>query len=273
MIRDYPRSRINSAYLKALPFVALLGFVSITAVSIISGGARLMQLGYPVMALGVGALWLWQRPVGYLSYAWWVWFLTPAVRRLLDNETGFTETSLVTVAPYLVSCLAALPVLFNLHRFPRPYRLPFAFIFLGLIYGYGIGVLVSGVFGATFDLLNWISPIILGAYLLVTPHLFEKQRRAVQTTFVWGLLVMGLYGLYQFFVMPAWDAYWMSNAGMGSIGTPFPFEVRVFSTLNSPGPFATVIMAGLLLLLRTPGILRWGAAAVGLATFLASLLL
>ena len=71
--------------------------------------------------------------------------------------------------------------------------------------------------------------------------------------------------------MPVWDAYWMVQSDMGSIGTPFPYEVRVFSTLNSPGPFATVMMAGLLLLLRTPGTLRWGAAAVGFASFLLSL--
>ena len=265
----YHSSRGN--YLDYLPPAALIGLVGVTALGIVGGGANVLQLAFPVLAVGVGALWLWRRPVGYLSYTWWLWFLTPAVRRLLDNQSGYTETSLVMVAPFLVSCLAALSIFLNLHRFPSRYRLPFALILLGLLYAYGVGVLLGSVFSATFDLLNWLAPVVLGAYLLVTPHLFEGQRRAVQQTFVWGVLLMGLYGLYQFLVMPVWDSYWMTNADMVSIGTPFPYEVRVFSTLNSPGPFAAVMMAGLLLLLRSPGVLRWGAAAVGFASFLLSL--
>lgn len=258
-------------YLEVLPVASLLGLVSVTVLGIVAGGADILQLAFPVLAVGVGALWLWQRPIGYLGYTWWLWFLTPEVRRLVDNETGYTETSLIMVAPFLVSCLAALPLVANLHRFPHRYRLPFALTVLGLGYSYGVGVLVGSVFGATFDLLNWLAPIVLGAYLLVTTHRLEAQRRAVERTFVWGVLVLGLYGLYQFFVMPVWDAYWMVESDMGSIGTPFPFEVRVFSTLNSPGPFAVVMMAGLLLLLRTSGTLRWGAAALGFASFLLSL--
>ena len=250
---------------------SLIGFVGVTALALVGGGASVLQLAYPVMAVGVGALWLWQRPVGYLGYAWWLWFLTPAVRRLVDNETGYTEASLLMVAPFLVSCLAFAPIMLNLHRLAHRYRLPFALITLGLGYSYGVGVFLGSAFGATFDLLNWLAPILLGAYLLVSTHRLAEQRRVVERTFMWGLLFMGVYGLYQFLVLPVWDGYWMENAAMSSIGTPFPFEVRVFSTLNSPGPFATVVMAGLLLCLRMPGTLRWGAAAVGFAGFLLSL--
>ncbi len=265
------RGRGGNVYLEALPIASLIGLVGVTALGVVGGGSSVLQLAFPVLATGVGALWLWQRPAGYLGYTWWLWFLTPEVRRLVDNQTGYTEASLVMVAPFLVSCLAAFPVFFNLHRFAPRYRLPFALVLLGLMYGYGIGVLLGSVFGATFDLLNWLAPVVLGAYLLVTPHHFEAQRRVVQRTFIWGVLVMGLYGLYQFLVMPAWDSYWMVQSDMGSIGSPEPFEVRVFSTLNSPGPFAVVMLAGLLLLLRTPGVLRWGAAAVGFASFMLSL--
>ena len=261
----------RGTYLSFLPLAASVGLVGVTALGIVGGGAGVLQLAFPVMAVGVGALWLWQRPVGYLGYAWWLWFLTPAVRRLVDNEIGYTEASLIMVAPFLVSCLAFASIMLNLHRFAHRYRLPFALITLGLGYSYGVGVFIGSPFGATFDLLNWLAPIILGAYLLVTTDRFAAQRRVVERTFMWGLLLMGVYGLYQFLVLPVWDGYWMENAAMSSIGTPFPFEVRVFSTLNSPGPFATVVMAGLLLCLRMPGTLRWGAAAVGFAGFLLSL--
>jgi hypothetical protein len=82
---------------------------------------------------------------------------------------------------------------------------------------------------------------------------------------------MGLYGLLQYFDPPVWDRYWMESAPISSIDTPEPFEVRVFSTMNSPGPFSFVMMAGLLLTLSGGGLLRWPAAVVGYASFLLSL--
>jgi len=45
----------------------------------------------------------------------------------------------------------------------------------------------------------------------------------------------------------------------------------VFSTLNAPGPFAVMMMAGLLLLFSERGVLRWLAAGPGYAAFLLSL--
>ena len=82
---------------------------------------------------------------------------------------------------------------------------------------------------------------------------------------------MGVYGLVQFFYVPAWDGYWMTQAllqdGLNSIGTPEPFEVRVFSTLNAPGPFAVVVMAGLLLVFGGGGAARLPGAAAGFVGF------
>ncbi len=83
---------------------------------------------------------------------------------------------------------------------------------------------------------------------------------------------MGVYGTLQFLDPPMWDQYWMTNAPMSSIGSPEPFEVRVFSTLNAPGPFAVVVMAGLLLLSGgRGGLVRWTAAGAGYVSFLLSL--
>ena len=86
-----------------------------------------------------------------------------------------------------------------------------------------------------------------------------------------GLVVTGAYGLYQFFAVPPWDAYWMEQAllndGLNSIGSPKPYEVRVFSTMNAPGPFAVTLMAGLLLLFGGRLSRWWPALALGLVAF------
>jgi hypothetical protein len=89
--------------------------------------------------------------------------------------------------------------------------------------------------------------------------------------FLWGVLAMGIYGIVQFYVLPPWDAYWMREAPIGSIGQPKPFEVRVWSTMNAPGPFAGVMMAGLLFAFAAKGPLRFVAAVPGYVSFLLSL--
>jgi hypothetical protein len=141
----------------------------------------------------------------------------------------------------------------------------------GLLYGFGMGVLKVGMFAAAFDLINWIVPVMVAFHLGVHWRKYPRYRRVTQRTFSWGVLVMGLYGLWQFFALPVWDQFWMLNAPMGSIGSPEPLEVRVFSTLNSPGPFAVVMMAGLLVLFSGGGLQRWFAAIPGYASFLLSL--
>jgi hypothetical protein len=90
-------------------------------------------------------------------------------------------------------------------------------------------------------------------------------------TFVWGGLVMGAYGLFQFFLLPAWDVYWMIHVGMDNEGHPYPQEVRVFSTMNSSGPFSFVLLACLLMLFVGGGYIRLPAAVVGYGSFLLGL--
>jgi len=102
---------------------------------------------------------------------------------------------------------------------------------------------------------------------------YPHYRRVIQRTFIWGILIIGLYGLLQFLYLPAWDSYWLEASASvgGSMGPSEAGKVRIFSTLNSPGPFAVVMMAGLLLLWSGRSPLRWPAAGVGLIGFLLTL--
>ena len=82
-----------------------------------------------------------------------------------------------------------------------------------------------------------------------------------------GMLVMGLYGMVQFFVMPQWDVLWMVGSQMSSQGEPVPYGVRVFSTMNSSGPFAFAMMGALVFVLAAPQRIRWLAGAAGFISF------
>lgn len=263
------RRPLASLYLDALAYAALAATVFAGAAAFIGSFAALVEPLYPATASATAALLLWRKPALYVGFMWWVWFLTPAVRRLVDYQVGYTEASLVMLTPFLVTGVALAAVLLNLSGLPRPTRLPLAFVTVGLLYAYAVGVLNNGPFSATFDLLNWAVPVVSGAFILTQPH--EVVAKAVRRAFSWGLLVMGVYGLVQFFYVPAWDGYWMMQAllydGLNSIGTPEPFEVRVFSTLNAPGPFAVVVMAGLLLAFSGGGAVRTPGAAAGFVGF------
>ncbi len=87
---------------------------------------------------------------------------------------------------------------------------------------------------------------------------------------VWAGMTMALYGIAQFVLLPEWDAQWMRNVielGLDSIGQPEPFAVRVFSTMNSPGSFGIMLMAAIIVALKTQrsdrGVLRAADAGGG----------
>jgi hypothetical protein len=68
--------------------------------------------------------------------------------------------------------------------------------------------------------------------------------------------------------MPVWDAQWMINADLKSIGSPLPFAVRVFGTLNTPGPYAAFLLAGVLMVLVDKGVIRFPGIAIALVALL-----
>jgi hypothetical protein len=144
-------------------------------------------------------------------------------------------------------------------------------ILMGLAYAFMIGVMSSGPLAATYDLANWLYPILIGFHIMAHTRQYPKYRDTIISTFIWGMLVMGGYGLIQFFIMPPWDALWMLGSQMNSQGDPVPMGVRVFSTMNSSGPFAFAMMGAMVYVMAATHRVRWIAAALGFFAFALSL--
>lgn len=261
--------KIRLSSLAAL--AAILGLVFLVAGCVLTGRAVLLNQLYPLGALLVGVLLYLRHPALYVGFAWWVWFLTPEVRRLVDQQGGWNPESTVMLAPYLVAGLTFFTLIRHSPKLQVSPFLPIGVTLAGIAYGFGMGVLGVGVSAATFDLLAYTVPVLVTFHLMVHWRDYPDYRRVTQHTFAWGLLVMGLYGILQFINPPEWDRVWMLNAPISSIGFPEPYGVRVFSTLNSPASFAVVVMAGMLVLLSGGGLQRWPALAAGLTSFLLSL--
>jgi hypothetical protein len=232
--------------------------------------ADLLNYYYPVASLVIAFWFYWEMPAFYLGFVWWIWFLTPFVRRIIDFQLGYYSLDpLSMLTPFVVVMLTVFTFFrYGRRLMERVYR-PFLLALLSILYGLLIG-LAQGVTPASalLQLLEWLSPILLGFHVAITWHEYPALRRAVQTTFTSGIVVMGTYGMYQYFFAPGWDTQWMIGSRMTSIGHPEPMEIRVFSTLNAPGPFAMVMLAGLILLFDGKGLFSRLAAGPGYGGYL-----
>ena len=69
--------------------------------------ADLLNFLFPFLGIVVGGLLYATRPAVYIGFTFWIWFLTPFIRRVVDYQVGeFTTVSFIMLTPYLVSGFA-----------------------------------------------------------------------------------------------------------------------------------------------------------------------
>ena len=252
-------------------WTAILGLAFFSALCILAGAGSLLNLAFPVGALGVGIFLYFRYPILYVGFTWWMWFLSPLVRRLADYRGGgYTEPSPILLAPFLVTFVALVTLWQHLPKTHRQGGLPFVLSFAGVFYGFLVALIHRSPFTAAQALLVWLAPFLLGFHLFANWRNYPSYRQNIERTFIWGALVMGVYGIVQYLVLPAWDRSWLIQSGLSSAGTPEPLGIRVWSTMNSGEPFAAVMVAALLLLFTNRGALRLPASVAGYLAFLLS---
>jgi hypothetical protein len=213
--------------------------------------ARLLQVAFPAVCLVAGMVLFGRSPAGYLTFVMWLWALAPLVRRLAEWQLDeFNDQNLILLSPYIVTAIAGValfrrPGVLNDRR-TRPFVIGIGCVAAGAV----VGLAKVGLQAAIFGFLEWSTPIALGGYVAtLSVARLEHAWRTVWRHALVLLVVVGCYGVYQFFAILPWDVQWMDNAPIGSIGQPKPFEVRVFSTANAPGVLSMIVMVLLLLAL------------------------
>jgi hypothetical protein len=254
-----------------LAWSAISGFACFTAICLLINAGSLLRLTFPAGTFIVAVFLFFRYPILYIGFAWWITFLTPFVRRLIDHQSGWVEPSPVLLAPFLVLMVTSVTFLRMLPRAYREGGLPFVLAIVAVIYGLIVGIIKQPPTAVIVPLLNWLAPILFGFHLFIHWRNYPHYRQNLQRVFLWGVLVTGTYGILQYLVAPEWDRFWLVNTKALSFGSPEPLGMRVFSTLNSPSPFAVVMMAGLLLLFSNCSLLCFPAVAVGYLSFLLSL--
>ncbi len=227
----------------------------------------------PVFLVGVGA-WLYAtHPPYFMGFLVWTYLASPFLRRVLDYAVGeFSTRSMMSVAPVIVTGILGLTFIrFSAHLKKEDVR-PFVFIGLGVMYGFMIGIVKVGVFSAVWDLFNYLFPLFVGIQFTIFWQDYPRYSRVFRTVLIWLVPVLGIYGAYQYAFAPPWDMFWLEESGMtSSMGRPEPFEFRVFSTLNATGPFAIIMMAGLLALFDGKGLMARLSAIPGYVAFMLTL--
>ncbi len=254
----------------ALAWTAILGFTLVSTLCILAGLGKILNLLFPAGALGVGVFLYFRYPLLYLGFTWWLWFLTPLIRRLSDYRSSYTEPSPILLAPFLVTFITIVTLWRNLPKIYQQGGFPYILSLLAIFYGFLVGLINRTIVKVGIGLLDWLCPILFGFHLFINWRNYITYRKSIQRIFLWGLLVMGCYGIIQFLIAPEWDVYWLIKAEFESGGKPEPLGLNVWSTMASNQPFGTVMAAGLLLLLVNPnkGSLSTPATGVGYLSFL-----
>jgi O-antigen ligase len=260
------------------------GFAVITLGLAFTPAAIALVALVPAASAGI-AFYLHRRhPEAYLGLLCWLFFLVPMLRRIIEMRSSSSVVSFVMIAPFF-ACWAGLAIYRHDWSGLFSARLsPWLAVAAAVAYGFLVGGLSNPKVAVIQDAFGWTSPMCVAFYLYAQREHASTLLDSFRSNMMYGLLVMSLYGLYQFFFLAPWDAAWMISSGLNSIGTPEPLSVRVFSTMNTPQPFADYLIAGLMLLAVSTRKLRivtmplavivlaltmsrssWMAGAVGLA--------
>lgn len=194
------------------------------------------------MLVVLPALYLYAvRSSWLIDYLVWVTVLNRGLRRYVDWLSGaFNPLSPVSLTPLVVSGLICLFVLRDAGKFPRYLKRIFGFFAVALAIGFVVGI-VRNQLAAVYALAEYVAPLsIMGCAALAKGNekILDRWIRSIG----WAAVVASLYGWYQYYTIPPWDAFWVTSVGLGGyLGNLRPTEMTVFSTMSERG-----ILAGFL---------------------------
>jgi hypothetical protein len=231
--------------------------------------AKALLILFPVGSLYVGYRALRTDNALFGEFVTWLFFLTPFLRRVVDYETNAREMIIIST-PFLVLLI---PLMFVLVRWKKAISwesAPFCYAIAAVLYGAFVACAHSQFSSAAAGLIMWIPPITFALFLLLERDRISDVSEGIERAILGGTFVAGIYGLIQYFYIPAWDAAWMRSVDMDTIGKPEAMEVRVFSTLNSPQILASFLLVGILLAYRLRSRWKYLILLAGIASLVLS---
>jgi hypothetical protein len=254
--------------------LSIYAIASIIAVFLAARLGKLLILPFPILCTGVGYLLSTKLPPLYICYTLWLWFLAPLIRRIIDHESGYFTPGPWHLVPLLVTSISLVTFFQCLPKLNHKELVIFALPIAGIFYSFLIG-LVNGlpVGKVIMELFSMVGSISFGFYIYSHWQDYPGIRVSLEKTFLWGLICISAYGIFQFLAPPEWEAFLLnSEFGNPTFGRPVPYEIRVFSTMNSPQACACALSTALLVLIASrPSPLKLPALVFGALTLLLTL--
>ncbi|MFM2311620.1 MAG: hypothetical protein RLZZ04_896 [Cyanobacteriota bacterium] len=242
-------------------WIAILGLFFVILVGLLVGAAPILSLVFPLSSFIVGVFLYRKYPILYVGFTWWLWFLAPLIKRLIDYRSGYGTFGNLTLSAMLVTSISFGALWKNLPKYlansSNQDGLPFILCAGSIVYAFIIGLIRQST---TIDLrsillplMSWLAPIAFGFYLFINWRNYPSYRQNTQRVFFWAVVVMGVYGILQFFLVPPWEKFHIATFGedfsLGWYGEAEPMKLRVWSTMETPFDFSQIWVSGLILLL------------------------
>jgi hypothetical protein len=258
-------------------WTAILGLFFIVLVGLLVGVAPVLSLIFPLGSFAVGVFLYAKYPLLYVGFTWWLWFLSPLVKRLIDYRSGYGTFGNLTLAASLVTSISLVTLWKHLPEYLVDFYnrdgFPFVLCAGSVLYAFIIGLIRQTtpieLREISLSLMGWLAPISFGFYLFINWRNYPSYRRNMQRIFMWAIVVMGVYGILQFFLVPSWDKFYIDiigkelNFDLEWFGVPAPMQLRVWSTMSSPFDFSQIWISGLILLLINKGSLQFVMTGLG----------
>lgn len=200
-----------------------------------------------------------QRSSWLVDYLFFVVALNRGIRRVVDYNNGYFDPySLISLTPIIVGGMAVLVVVIDLNS----HSSSFGGSTLRTIYRYAFATALAFViglinvrFGAIYALGDYIAPIGLLGFGALYANRLDILDRWCNSVALSGLVV-AVYGIWQFYTIPPWDAFWVRAVDFeGYLGTLEPTKMTLFSTMSDRGPAATYLCSCLILVALRPNTL------------------
>jgi hypothetical protein len=254
-----------------LPTSGPLFWLLVLGLSVLTARLTLLSAQYgctvAIVVVTVG-LYVRSRTAGLVA-VWMCWLLGPFVRRLflLDPDAAIGAEPLA-LAPFLVT---AIVIGLELQQIKVSPRLRKALMYVSI--GYAIGVPIGFVNAPAAAAFAFFAYVTAGASMVIGYRESSDVRPVLPRLLVAASPFLALYAFRQYYVLPLpeWDRVWRLTADFDTGGSSDQGRIRVWSTLNSPGTFASVMGVAALAYLTTRRLSFW--TIVGSFAVLAALTL
>jgi hypothetical protein len=218
--------------------VAMALLLAVVIALSFGGGGSVARLLFMLSALVLAVLTKRRSPWLYLSATLWFWLTTAFVRRMVEWHGGFNPTDPVLITPNAMALLIV-PDIAGSRGLLKRSGVGYALLLSGCVaYGLFVSLIAGDLLGGAVAAADWLVPLLYLFLFICNAERIDTAAAHFSTFLTLSLLFVLPYALYQYFLMPDWDARWMIQAAMGSIGKPQPIGSHVFGSLNNPGVLA-----------------------------------